>query len=597
MPIAKLPFPGGPPADILKSLIDGKKPAATKAKILKGVLINLLDNEAALDQLLTSVVERLAPPPAPPAPQAEEQAKARYEEILAEMERGPVRPATYVGPVEEDLPGPISHVCVVTPDGHERFPLLREGMKVEDLEPGATLFLDAKGGIVLGKTSKMPETGVAAEFIRRVPGGNNIEVRVRDDRFILRASKAVTDAVGCDKLRRGGRVLISPNREFAFRVLPAEKDRKYRFVDASKVPQVIAGRDIGKPHWALGWLIRRARILLFRRDLLARFDLRPRVSLLMTGPSGVGKTLHIRCFLRELSEMLRARTGRDDLGSRLIRVKVSEQLSEWLGRADKNLEELFDDIYALASEEIETADGERILAPVCVLLEEVESLGRRRGEHNGAIYDRILGTLLQRLDDPTDDLSKLPIIIISSSNRPELLDPAMARRLAGVRAHFGRLDRSGFAAVLAKKIRPGSPLASLNGHGPEELRRTLLDQVIAWFYSPNGEDAGVVEITLADGKKLVKHRRDFLTGAVVEQAVSNAIDEMVLSAEESGRVDEAGFSAPALIESFRRQIDAIADTLTRANVVEYLDLPEHTTVATVRRLIGSIPPLAAASRE
>ncbi len=127
-------------------------------------------------------------------------------------------------------------------------------------------------------------------------------------------------------------------------------------------------------------------------------------------------------------------------------------------------------------------------------------------------------------------------------------------------------------------------MASSNGHSPLELRRALIDQVVGWLYSANGEDPGVVENNLADAKKLTKHRRDFLTGALVEQAVSNTIDDLVFGAEESGREREAGFTSTALIDCFRRQIDALADTLTRSNVVEHIDLPEHATVATVRRL-------------
>src|SRR5205814_1783705 len=187
-------------------------------------------------------------------------------------------------------------------------------------------------------------------------------------------------------------------------------------------------------------------------------DLRPRFAALLTGPSGCGKTLTLRAFLREFDRMLVERTGRSDLGSRVIRVKFAELLSEWLGRSDKNIEELFSDVQAIASKEIETTKGERLRLPVVVILEEVEGIARRRGEHEAGVYDRILATLLQRLDDPTDDLGKLPLLLISTSNRPDLIDSAMCRRL-GVQARFTRLDRDGLAAVLDKKLKPEYPYA------------------------------------------------------------------------------------------------------------------------------------------
>src|SRR5207249_7485357 len=140
------------------------------------------------------------------------------------------------------------------------------------------------------------------------------------------------------------------------------------------------------------------------------------------------------------------RTGRDDLGSRVVRVKVAELLSEWLGRSDKNIEELFDDIHAIAGAEVKSAKGERLRLPVVVILEEIEGLARQRGRQD-TVYDRILTTLLQRLDDPTKDLTNLPLILLSTTNRPDLIDSAMQRRL-GIHARFTRLDKEGLAAVL-----------------------------------------------------------------------------------------------------------------------------------------------------
>src|SRR5262249_16113124 len=76
------------------------------------------------------------------------------------------------------------------------------------------------------------------------------------------------------------------------------------------------------------------------------------------------KTLTIRAFLHDFKQLLAERTGRRDLGSRVVRVKVSELLSEWLGRSDKSIEELFADILAVAGTAVETASGQRLRRPV-----------------------------------------------------------------------------------------------------------------------------------------------------------------------------------------------------------------------------------------
>jgi hypothetical protein len=95
----------------------------------------------------------------------------------------------------------------------------------------------------------------------------------------------------------------------------------------------------------------------------------------------------------------------------------------------------------------------------------------------------------------------------------------------------------------------------------------------------------VVEVTLRGGRKLVKSRRDFLTGGIVEQAVSSAIDQAVFAAEQGGP-GEGSLTAASVIEALRQHIDALGDTLTAYNAADHVDLPEGVQVASVRRLRG-----------
>ena len=95
-----------------------------------------------------------------------------------------------------------------------------------------------------------------------------------------------------------------------------------------------------------------------------------------------------------------------------------------------------------------------------------------------------------------------------------------------------------------------------------------------------------MELTLRDGTKLTKYPRDFLTGAVVEQALADAIDQLIFFAEQSRRED-VGLEGWRVSQSLRRQIETLADNVTAYNASDYVDLPEHSHVANVRRLRGT----------
>ncbi|MFV2067665.1 MAG: ATP-binding protein, partial [Pirellulales bacterium] len=566
-------------------LLDSSKPAGVRGKTLFDYVVGSIHDPAELIETFTRLLDN-----AGKTNVAEEAAKAKaaYEQKLAELDLGAVRPATFIGQAPPLMPGGSQRVHVVTPDGQERFPILTPNVAMEDLSPATTVFLDEKGLAVLGTSNAQPRVGEQATFLRRLPDSREIEVSCREDKLMVYAADSVLQLCDNGELSHGDRVLFCPRRLVAFAKIPAEENFQHRFVDRSKIPDVVASRDIGRPHWVLQWMIRRTRIMMFRDDLLQRFDLRPRCTVLLTGPTGTGKTLTIRAFMNEFYKLVVERTGRDDLGSRVVRIKASDLLSEWYGRTEKNIDEVMDNIQSLAAEEIETTDGQRIELPVIVILEEAEGLARRRGEHDGSVHDRTMGTLLQRLDDPTDDLGKLPLIIITTSNRPDLFDSAMWRRLAGIRAHFKRLDRQGVAAVLGKKLKPDYPFASHSGHSgttPHQLRSDAIDQVVSWMFSPNGEDQGQIEVTMRDAQKLIKYRRDFCTGSVVETAVANEIDRVVFAAEESD--NGAGLTANGIIDSLRDVVDGLADNLTAHNVTDYIDLPEHASVASVRRLGSS----------
>jgi hypothetical protein len=571
-------------------LADRSKPLEQRSKMFTQVLIASAAHPEQMELLVREFLQQNEA-----AGDAAKVAALRqeYEAALNELKNGPPRPATYIGPADCEMPGPGPRAHVVTPEGQDRYPFLQDGVSLVDLEPGMTAFLDHGGATVLGSSRQFNRIGQEAVFVRALPDGCSVEVTHQESKYVVYAAQGLLDDIAAERIKRGDRVLWNPKQQIAFMTIPGDSDRTHRFIDDSRIPHIDIEREIGNPHPILHRLIRRTKILLTRPDLLKRFDMRPRYSVFFTGPSGTGKTLTIKAYLSAYAEMLREHTGRDDLGTRVIRVKASTLLSMWFGESDRMIDELFDDIYHLASQEF-AINGRDQRLPVVVIFEEAEGLIRKRSGGDGRaagadgdVYSRVIGTFLQRADDPNDDLSRFPLIWISSTNLSTAVDSAAWRRLCNERAHFKRLDRDGCRAVLAKKLRDEHPYTRCNGTPPSELRQQAIQGVLSWFYSPNGDDQGQVEITFRDGKRQTRYRRDFLTGSIIEQAVALAVNAAAEECERTGD-DELGLDADRLIAAFASVIDAIADNVTEYNVQDYLDVPEQVAIAHVRR-VRSVP--------
>jgi hypothetical protein len=260
---------------------------------------------------------------------------------------------------------------------------------------------------------------------------------------------------------------------------------------------------------------------------------------------------------------------------------MSEVLSKWLGDSDKNLDLFFSEVEQLSDEPFVAPDGRTWRLPVLSIMEEIDGLARARGQE--PIYDRILTTALQRLDPTREDLRRRFIIFIATTNEPQAVDRAFLRRIGGTVEHFTRLNRkAAFVAVFQKHIHQ-LPLFSNNGHAPAELQRKMIGDVTAWLFSPNGADRGVVELTYAGSTTpQARHRRDFLTGALIDRAVRQAAEEACLTEALEG--GEPGVKAETMVRAFDEQIRSVVEQLTEHNAREYTDVPEGVRVASVRRI-------------
>jgi len=138
--------------------------------------------------------------------------------------------------------------------------------------------------------------------------------------------------------------------------------------------------------------------------LYSHMKANPPKGILLYGPPGTGKTLLARAVATESQ-------------ANFISVKGPEFLSKWVGESEKAVRETF--------------RKARQAAPCVVFLDEVDSIAPVRGGlHDSNVTERVVSQLLTEMDglEPLHNVT-----VITASNRPDMIDPALLRP--------GRFDR------------------------------------------------------------------------------------------------------------------------------------------------------------
>jgi proteasome-associated ATPase len=525
---------------------------------------------------------------------AESLYKKMLEEITAlkqDMEDGPLRRGTFIRMLSNGRKTPLESngngQPIFTPrayvrleDGGSAYTVAPDAKLAKQLQTGDTVLLEPQCKALLFIDTVGIETGEEARLERRIDDCR-VEISLRDhERHIYLAAFALQKKLDAEEVAPGDKLLVCSRREMAFDAIPNEdKLSHYHFLVKEPLPDVRVGRDIGAPPPFIGELVDHVSMEMVYPELARKYGVMPSKFTLLSGVSGAGKTLCIQGLWREVYEQVGETIGVpvEDLPCRVLRLRSSAVLSKWYGDSEKLIDNFFDEVETIAEQPFVAPDGKEHRLPTIVICEEADALGRARG--GDAVHDRVENTILERLDVTRQKLRDQMILFLFSTNFPELVDPAFMRRAGGTTVKFTRLSRAGCSDVLAKLLRK----LPLHAEGAGDLRSAVMSEVIPWLFSPNGADQGQVEMTyVGAATPELKHRRDFLTGAVLARAVQEAASA-ACQAERRGETP-AGITARMLMAAIDRQVRSIVDQLHPANVTHYITLPDGARVANIRRL-------------
>ncbi|UCE39195.1 MAG: AAA family ATPase [Thermoplasmata archaeon] len=137
---------------------------------------------------------------------------------------------------------------------------------------------------------------------------------------------------------------------------------------------------------------------LLRPDIAEQFGVEPAKGILLFGAPGCGKTLTMKALATELNV-------------EMFTVKCGDLMSKWYGESETRMMTLF-----------KTAKERK---PAIIFFDEIDAVAKRRDLYSADdVTPRLLSIMLSELDGMDKATG---IIIVGSTNKPELIDPALLR--------------------------------------------------------------------------------------------------------------------------------------------------------------------------
>ncbi len=249
-------------------------------------------------------------------------------------------------------------------------------------------------------------------------------------------------------------------------------------------------------------------------EVFEQMDMESAKGVLLYGPPGTGKTLLAKAVANE-SE------------SNFISIKGPELLNKFVGESEKGVREVF--------------SKARENAPTIVFFDEIDSIATERGSGStdSGVGERVVSQLLTELDglETLED-----VVVIATTNRPDLIDSALLRP--------GRLDRHVHVPV-----------------PDEEARRAILD--VHTEHKPLADDVDLDALA---------RRTNGYVGADLEalcREASMAASREFINSVTREEIDESVGNVRVTMAHFEQALDEVVPSVTDETKRRYEEIEKR----------------------
>ncbi|ELZ34829.1 ATPase AAA [Halogeometricum pallidum JCM 14848] len=255
-------------------------------------------------------------------------------------------------------------------------------------------------------------------------------------------------------------------------------------------------------------------------EVFEQMDMQSAKGVMLYGPPGTGKTLLAKAVANE-SE------------SNFISVKGPELLNKYVGESEKGVREVF--------------KKARENAPTVVFFDEIDSIATERGRNSGdsGVSERVVSQLLTELDglESLED-----VVVVATTNRPDLIDSALLRP--------GRLDRHVHVPVPDEEARRAI-------FGVHSEHKPLADDVDLDKLARKTDGYVGADIEAVCREASMAASREFIRSVSREEVEDSIGNVRVTMDHFEAALDEVG---PSVTEETRRRYEEIEERFQKSDV-------------------------------